>query len=99
LYVFTDGTERVLPTLFFKKTLKINVGKLKKLRGIKVEDLENPEFAVTLGDGEEETYTLMPKVTIDGRDAVLEGLVGRVPVGYKLFPVYTISEVQFEDAK
>jgi hypothetical protein len=99
LYLFSDGTERVLPTLFFKKTLKINVGKLKKLRGVKVEDLDNPEFAVTLAEGEEETYTLLPKVTIDGRDAVLEGLVGRVPAGWKLFPVYTIGEVQFEDVK
>jgi hypothetical protein len=99
LYLFTDGTERVLPTLFFKKTLKINVAKLKKLRGVKVEDLDNPEFGVTLADGEEETYTLMPKVTIDGRDAILEGLVGRVPAGYKLFPMYTIGEVQFEDGK
>jgi hypothetical protein len=99
LYLFADGTERVLPTLFFKKTLKVNIAKLKKLRGVKVEDIDNPEFGVTLADGDEETYTLMPKVTIDGRDAVLEGLVGRVPAGYKLFPMHTIGEVEFEEGK
>jgi hypothetical protein len=38
-------------------------------------------------------------VTIDGRDAVLEGLMGRVPAGYKLFPMHTIGEVQFEESK
>ena len=35
---------------------------------------------------------------LDGKAAVLEGFVGRVPAGYKLFPVHVIEEIQF-DAK
>ena len=39
--------------------------------------------------------TLLPKVTLEGKPATLVGLVGRVPAGYKLFPLHVIAEVEF----
>jgi hypothetical protein len=40
--------------------------------------------------------TLLPAPMIDGKPAVLKGLLGRVPVGYKLFPPSTIGEILFD---
>lgn len=95
LYQFADGSQKLLPTLMFKKTLKIDVNKLQKLAK-KGEAEDGIEWGVTLEGGEEETYTLLTKPMIDGKAATLEGLVARVPIGWKLYPVHTISEVQFE---
>ena len=94
LYVFADGSEKVLPTLFFKKTLKIDIGKVRKLAKGKGEDPD--EWGVTLDGEEEQTFTLLPKPMIDGKTATLAGLVGRVPVGWKLYPMHTIDAVQLE---
>jgi hypothetical protein len=95
LYHLADGSERLVPTLFFRKTLKIDVGKLRKLRAVESKEAPGSEWEVTLGDGNAETFTLLPKVPLDGKEATLEGLVGRVPAGYKLFPVHTLAEVEF----
>jgi hypothetical protein len=94
LYQFADGSEKVLPTLFFKKTLKIDIEKVKKLAKSKGE--EDDSWAVTLDGEEEQTFTLLPKPTIDGQAATLLGLVGRVSVGWKLYPMHTIEQLQFE---
>jgi hypothetical protein len=97
LYEFADKREVLLPTLMFKKTLKLDVGKVHKLRAAgEGKEAEGPEWGVTLKGGEEETLTLLEKVTLDGKPAVLQGLVGRVPVGYRLYPVQTIAEVVFD---
>ena len=32
---------------------------------------------------------------IDDKPATLEGLLGKVPVGYKLFPPHAITEIVF----
>lgn len=94
LYVLADGSEKVLPTLFFKKTLKIDIGKISKM--VKGKGDEPDEWTVALGGEEEQTFTLLPKPMIDGKAATLAGLVGRVPVGWKLYPMHTIEQVQFE---
>lgn len=99
LYRFADGSEQLAAVLLFKKTLKLEVGKLQKLRLAEGNDADGMAFAVTMKDGNEETFTLLKTVTLDGKPATLEGLLGRVPAGYKLFPLHTLAEVQFEDAK
>jgi hypothetical protein len=99
LYRFADGSERLVPVLLFKKTLKLDVAKITKLRASESKEADGLEWGVTLKDGEEETLTLLPKGMIDGKEAVLEGLLGRVPAGFKLFPMHTIAEVQFDEAK
>jgi hypothetical protein len=99
LYRFADGSERLLPTLMFKKTLKLDIDKIKKLAVAeeKPKDPDSPEWVVSTKDGEEATLSLLKTITVDGKQAVLVGLLGEVSGGYKLFPVHTISEVQFMD--
>jgi hypothetical protein len=97
LYRLADGGERLLPTLLFRKTLKIDVGKVQKLHAVESMDAPGTEWEVTPKDGGEETLTLLTKPVLDGKPATLEGLLGRVPAGYKLFPVHTIAEVEFGD--
>src|SRR5262249_35805404 len=99
LYRFADGSERLVPVLLFKKTLKLDVAKISKLRASEGKEADGLEWGVTLRDGEEETLTLLPKGMIDDKEAVLEGLLGRVPAGYKLFPMHTIAGVQFDEPK
>jgi hypothetical protein len=102
LYRFEDGSERLLPVLMFKKTLKLDVSKISH---IKVEGRaeDGTECRVTTKDGEEQTYTLLKTATIDGKPATLEGLVGTIRGGYKLYPASTLSEmhldVQFDEKK
>jgi hypothetical protein len=95
LYRLADGGERLLPTLYFKKTLKIDVGKVRKLRAVEGKEAPGSEWEVTLEGAAEETFTLLPKVTLEGKPATLVGLLGRVPAGYKLFPLHVIAEVEF----
>ena len=87
------GREQTSPVLWFKKTLKVDVGKIQKIVVTEAED--EPAWTVTDKDGEQ-TLTPLLKPTIDGRPAALLGLLGRAPAGYKLFPAHTLSEVEFE---
>jgi hypothetical protein len=53
-----------------------------------------------LHDGTKHTLTLLTKVELAGtKMATLTGLLGRVPVGYKLFPAHTIAELRLEREK
>jgi hypothetical protein len=99
LYRLGDGTSRAERTLVFRKTLKADVTKLRSLHFTGAATKEGVEATVTWDTGEEQTLTLLPTVTLDGQPAALEGLVARVPAGYKLFPVHTITEVRFGDKK
>ncbi len=102
LYHMADGSERLLPTLPFKKTLKLDVGKIARLRA-EERSADGTEFRVTMKDGEEQTYTLLKTALIDDKPATLEGLVGKVRGGYKLFPAATLAsmhlDVQFDEKK
>lgn len=98
LYRTPDGGQRLTPVLMFKKTLRLDVNKIQKIRASE-RDAEGTEWLVTLKDGEEHTLTLLPTVPLDGKQATLEGLLGRVPSGYKLFPVAVVTELYFDDAK
>jgi hypothetical protein len=99
LYQFADGTERLVPTLLFKKTLKLDVAELQKLVTVDSKAAEGKEVDVTLKDGHSDTLTLLKTGRLDEKDGTLIGLVGRVPGGYKLFPVHTIAEIQFDENK
>jgi hypothetical protein len=102
LYRLSDGSERLLPTLMFKKTLKLDVAKIARLQA-EGHAAEGTECRVTMKDGEEQTYTLLKAATIDGKEATLEGLVGKVRGGYKFFPEATLADmhldVQFDEQK
>jgi hypothetical protein len=93
LYRLPDGGEKLLPTLLFKKTLKLDVAKIKK---IATAGAEEGAWQVTLKDGGEETLTLLESIPFEGKQARLAGFVGRVPAGYKLFPVSAIAEITFD---
>jgi hypothetical protein len=97
LYRTADG-EVLSGLLFFKKTIKIDVAKLKKIVPNKAE--EDTIWGVTLkSGGDEESLSLMTNVQLDGKNATLEGLLGRAPSGYKLFPVHLLHEVEFDVKK
>jgi hypothetical protein len=92
----TAGGEKLSPILFFKKTIKLDVAKVKKLVAA---GGEGAEWQVTLKDGTEETFTLLTAGELAGTKVELEGFLARVPAGYKLFPIGTVAEIQFDAAK
>jgi hypothetical protein len=90
------------PQLMFKKTVKVELSKLASLRRVEPEDKKqaSSDFEVALRDGEKHTLTLLTKVELDGgKAATFVGLIGRVPVGYKLFPPHTVAELQMGEEK
>jgi hypothetical protein len=99
LYRTADGGERLLPTLLFKKTLKLDVAKVQKLTAGEGRSPDGSEWTVTLKDGEEHTLTLLKAPTIDDQPMALVGFVGKVRGGYKLFPVHTVAAVEFDAEK
>jgi hypothetical protein len=99
LYRLTGVTYRLIPTLLFQKTVKIDLAKIQSLRRIESEDSSTggKDYEVTLKDGKQVTLTLLDNVSpLDGTLARLEGFVVRVPAGYKLFPMHLIGTLQFE---
>ncbi len=95
-------TYRTLPVLMFKKTVKIDFDKLAGLRHLPPADKKQTtlDFEVTLAEGARHNLALLRKVELDGsQPAQLVGLVGQVPVGYKLFPPHTIAELRLEPRK
>jgi hypothetical protein len=95
LYRMSDGSERLSPLLFFKKTVKIDIAKIKKLSFGK----DGEDVTLTPKEGEEATLTPLNPVMLDGKEAQLIGLLGRVPAGYRLFPLHTVSEIEFDVEK
>ncbi len=100
LYLLPSGHERLIPLLMFKKTLKLDIAKIKAIKATGADDDEGG-WQVLLKNGGDETLSLLRVIQLDGTEAQLEGMLGSVPAGYKLFPVATIAEVQFdaEEAK
>lgn len=88
--------EKVSGILLFKKTIKVPVAKLQKLVAA---GGEGSEWQLTLKGGSEETFTLLQTGELDGQRVSLLGLLARAPAGYKLFPMPTVAEVQFDEAK
>jgi hypothetical protein len=95
LYAQADGSERLLSTLMFKKTLKVDLNKVSKIVA-STEESDDTVWQVVQKDGDDSTLTLLTSMPLDGRPALLVGLLGRVPAGYLLFPVRRIVEVHFD---
>jgi hypothetical protein len=89
LYLLADRSQRVITTLLFKKTVKIDLSKVQKLAAVESSEKGAAlEFEVTLKDGKTHTLILRNDVSpLDGKQARLLGFVGEVPAGYKFFPV------------
>ncbi len=98
LYRIEKG-EKTQSWMMFKKTFKVELAKIKKMTFHEQADHKDFECDVLLDDGSEQTLTLLTTVTIDGKQATLEGLVGVVPAGWKLFPIHTIGEVSKDEPK
>lgn len=92
----TASGEKLSSTLLFKKTIKVDVAKLKKLVAV---GEGGAEWQVVLKDGNDETFTLLQTGELDGTRVSLEGLIGKVPAGYKLFPIHVVAEVQLDVTK
>jgi hypothetical protein len=97
LYAVSGGREKLSPLLMFKKTLKLDVNKIKSIVNAG-EESDDVTWQVTQKGGDETTLTLLERTTIDGQAAQLVGLVAKVPVGFKLFPVRRISSIHFDAA-
>ena len=95
LYVLPSGREKTLPTLMFRKTLKMDVGKVKKVIA-STADSDDIVWQVTQKDGEDASLTLLESLPVEGGAARLVGLVGRVQAGWKLFPVRRIGAIDFD---
>ncbi|MCI0459043.1 MAG: hypothetical protein L0Z62_18965 [Gemmataceae bacterium] len=99
LYVVGRGEEKRIGTLLFKTTVKVDLAKVAKLSRVESEDRKGAslDFEVTLKDGAQHTLILLTKGTPeDAKSGSLQGLVGRVPAGWKLFPLHTIRSIEFD---
>jgi hypothetical protein len=97
LFRFADGHETLSTTLFFKKTLKIDLAKLTKVTRTAGEGNETVWILSFKQKGaEDETLTLLKTPMIDGKAAALVGFIARTQAGYKLFPAAVIQEVEFD---
>jgi hypothetical protein len=95
LYRVNETREQTAPLLFFKKTLKIDVAKIKTIVPAGPDD-EEKGWQVVLKDGNDENLSLLRDVTLGDKPAKLIGLLARVPAGYKLFPLHTLAEIRFD---
>jgi hypothetical protein len=91
----TKGGERTHPQLMFRKTLKLDVGKMESITDAS-EDTRDVVWKVKMKGGEERTLTLILNTTINEEAAELVGFVGKVPVGYLLIPVKRVKSVLFD---
>ncbi len=91
-----DGQYRVVPYLMFKKTVKIGMDKLVGMRYVPPEDKKSPSaYEVTLKDGAKHTLSLLTVVELEKKKTMtFVGMIGRIPVGYKLFMLDSIYEFQ-----
>src|SRR5262249_53884203 len=65
LYRLASGREKVLPTLMFKKTLKVDVSKVKKIVASS-DDSDDIIWQVVQKDGDDTNLTLLESMTVDG---------------------------------
>jgi len=95
MYQLHDGSERLASVLMFKKTVKRDLAKLAKIEAIESET-QDTVWQMTLKDGGEDSLSLHKTVSLDGKQAHLEGLIGKVPAGFKLFPLHSIVSIEFD---
>ena len=93
-----NGDWRLLPHLAFYKTVKVKLDQIGRLRMVPIANKKQVslEYDVKLADDKEFALTLMPEPTWDKKTKLsLVGIVGRVDVGYRLFPMHTIREFRW----
>jgi hypothetical protein len=94
-YYRTESSgDQLLPTVMFKKTLKVDLKDVSKLTHAE-EDSAELVFNVTRKDAEELPLTLLT----DSSLGKLLGFVGRVPSGYRLFPVKRVTGITFDTSE
>jgi hypothetical protein len=96
LYLTPGGRWQISPTLYFKDTIKIDLAKIEKMVRI---GTSGGNFDVSIKGGQQAPLVLIenPKGADDKTVLQLEGLIGRFAGGYRLFPMTTIGELQFEE--
>ena len=98
LYRLPSGGEKLLPTMMFKKTLKMDLAKVKTIN-VSSEKEADSVWQVVQKDGEEASLTPLGTLPINGQTATLIGLVGKVPAGYKLFPIRRLHTIAFDTSE
>lgn len=93
LYRTSSTEEKPLSYLMFKKTLKVELANISQLTvGTYNAKDHTAECELKQKDGMDLSVTLLTAFPIDGKPATLLGFLGVVPAGYRLFPIYTISQ-------
>jgi hypothetical protein len=93
-----NGAYRVLPALFFQKTVKLELADIAKMTHLAPASKKGGalDFEVEKRDGMKQGLTLLDKSDLGEKEtALLVGLVGRAPAGYRLFPAGIIQEVSW----
>ena len=96
-----NGQYQVMPYVMFKKTVKIDWDKVASLRFAPPDDKKklSTEYQLTLKDGAEHMLTILTTVELEKKKTMtFVGLIGRVPVGYKLFHLDAIYEYRAAEA-
>ncbi len=92
--------QKLASVLMFQKIGQLDVSKIAALRQLPPTDKKQTyshDYEVTQIGGDKEKLTLLDATQLEGNTkAVLVGLVGRVPAGYRLFPASIIAEVRFD---
>jgi hypothetical protein len=99
LYRMADGSERILATIMFKKTLKVNLDQVEKIHVVDNAKGDDGDWVVTFKGGEEQGLTLLKTAPLDDRPALLLGFIARVSAGWRLYPPHTITDIVFEEEK
>jgi hypothetical protein len=101
LYTLGGGRTKALDKLQFKATVKVPLDKIDLLRHVEDNGKGGAaDFEVVLKGGMQHTLTLLKNVNPeDGSAAALQGLLVRVPAGYKLFPLHVVGELDFRSLK
>ena len=95
LYQVGSGRLVTDSTLLFKKTLRLDVATIRRLKK-SPEESEEIVWSVAQKDGEEGTFTLLLSGTIAGQEASLQGFVGMVPEGWRYFPTRRVVSIEFD---
>lgn len=92
-------TYRLIPALQFQKTINVDFKDIVRMTHLPPKGKKGGflDFEVEKKDGTKQGMTLLDKASFAEKEtAVLVGLVGRVPVGYRLFPATVIAEMKRE---
>jgi hypothetical protein len=99
LYKVGKEQEKLASFLMFKKTFKLELSQIQSMKVHDNAETKEVECELAFKDGTTQTLTPLTATTLDGKPANLEGLLGVVPAGYRLFPLHTVAELSREEPK